>query len=381
MKRFSVAVSVLASLALVSGISVADEGYQKFRLTFNVSNQSTASGVRTNADNSSQYEQRDPTGRVIGIETIDDPRPDQAVENELSIKDAIRYDLGISYGLVKWKWGELAIDASAGYFKGDLGDLEVAGEFVLSTGGGVDPPRVACGEITRFHLFFVPVGQVEQLPVKLGATFRFRTRAQGGPIRAMSPYVGAGVGYIFNKIDPTSEFMTLSKNVANSTGYYQYATGNGQASGSTQHRFSPAEAVAPDTFEYHVNAGLDFPLGKGWSVFLNGSYMWANDAIEVTVDGRENFGTATPNGETKIKYPERGLPVVFLIGRPVRLRQWDPDADRGAAVQVQGRPRGRPDRRRELLHPGRNGPVRRHLGRIWSSLPILVAMGRNLVLV
>ena len=42
--------------------------------------------------------------------------------------------------------------------------------------------------------------------------------------------------------------------------------------------------------------------------------MWAREAIKLTVDGKEEFGTKTPNGKTHIEYPVQGLPEVVVSG-------------------------------------------------------------------
>src|SRR5215813_8315853 len=99
----SVRVSVLACalLAAVGSVS-AEEAYGKFRLSFTISDQTTADGLRTNSGNVSRF--HDPV--LGGIRAIDDPRPDAGNKNEASIKDDFRYDLGLSFGFLKWKWGE-----------------------------------------------------------------------------------------------------------------------------------------------------------------------------------------------------------------------------------------------------------------------------------
>lgn len=332
MKKLIVLGILCVLVFAVTGAAFAEESYHKYRISFSINNQAFADAVRTNSDNTALYK-RKANGQVVGVDAIDDPRKDSGVENELSIDDALRYDLGVSYGYLKWRWGELTLDASVGYAKSDVGDVEVAAEFSSGSGGGVDPPHLAppCGQLTRYHMFYVPVGEFEQIPVKLGTTMRFRPRAQGGPLRAISPYVSVGIGYIYTDLKGSDEFLTLSNNLANSTGSYLTATGHGSASTGRVHRFEPAKADAPDSFEYHMSAGLDFPLGKGWTVYFNAGYMWADEVIDVTADGRHDFGTATPNGEVDKKYPETGTPVVFQTGGLF-------DFGSGTPTQIEGQP-------------------------------------------
>lgn len=302
-----VRLSVLACVLLAAaGTASAEEAYGKFRISFVISNQTTSDGLRTNSTNTSRF--HDPV--LGGIRAIDDPRPDSGSKNEFSIKDDFRYDLGVSFGFLKWKWGELTADASIGYFKGDVGDLEIAGQFDV-----VDPVRLTCGEVTRYHIMYVSVGEITEMPVNIGSTLRFRPRATGGPLRAMSPYVGIGVGYLYNELQASGEFLKFSDNVAHSVGHYTKAIGHGLAGrASEDHQLEAAQANAPDSFQYNVRAGIEFPLRKDLLLVFSSSWMWADKAMEVTVDGKQSFGEAIPVGDTDFEYPVGGMPVVVSQG-------------------------------------------------------------------
>jgi hypothetical protein len=309
--------ALACALLACGGTALAAEAYGKFRLSFMINNQSSSDGLRTNSGNTSRFE----GGPLGGIMAIDDPRPDSASKNEASIKDDFRYDFEVSFGFLKWKWGELTADASVGYFKGDVGNLEVSGQFDV-----VDPVRITCGEVTRYHVLYVSVGQVTEIPVRLGSTLRFRPRATGGPIRGMNPYIGAGIGYMFNEIDPSGEFLKFSDNVAHSVGHYTKATGHGLSGrAGPDHQLKAAEAQAHDTFEYHVHGGIEFPINKNFLIVVSGSWMWAQEMMDITVDGKHSFGEAIPVGDTEFEYPVGGMPVVvtqgglldYASGRPV----------------------------------------------------------------
>jgi len=302
-----VRVSVFAfALLAAAGSASAEEAFGKFRISFIISDQTTADGLRTNSGNTSRF--HDPV--LGGIRAIDDPRPDAGNKNEATIKDDFRYDLQVSYGFLKWKWGELTADASIGYFQGDVGDLETAGQFDV-----VDPVRLTCGEVTRYHLIYVPIGQITEVPVNLGSTLRFRPRATGGPLRAMSPYIGVAAGYLYNEIDASGEFLKFSDNVAHSVGHYTKAIGNGLAGrAGPDHQLIAAQAEAPDSFQYSVKAGIEFPLKKGLLLVLSGSWMWADKAMDITIDGKHSFGEAIPVGDTDFEYPVGGMPVAVTSG-------------------------------------------------------------------
>ncbi len=337
MKRVAIVLAAVAMSVLAMRASFAEEAFHKFRVSLTIANESTADGLRTNADNTSLF--RNPFG---GVTVINDPRPDSATKNENKIKDDYKVEAQASYGILKWKWAELTLDSSIGYFKGRLGDLEVAGEFSV-----VDPPRIPCGESSRYHLSYVPIGEVKEIPVRLGATMRFRPRASGGPFKGMSPFVSAGIGYMFVDIEASQEFLDFSLNVAKSTGFYNKPDpanpGRSTQAGSI-HQFKAAEASTPDTFEYHAAAGLEFPVRKGLFVIFTAGWMWASKEVDITIDGRHSFGTATPNGFSDIKYPIRGLPVTFLTGGLVDYGSGRPTAREGEPCKFKiGDKDGKPD--------------------------------------
>ena len=305
MKRSVAATLSIVVWLLAPCIAKAEDSTSKYRVSVSIGDQSTSSEIHTNATNQSSFLK--PEG---GVEVIDDPRPDSADKNKAGIKDALRYDLQVSYGLWRTKWGELSIDSSIGQMKGDVGDLEVAAQFNV-----VDPPRTRdCGELVRYHLFFIPLGQITETPVQIGSTFRFRPKATGGPFRGMRPWLGAGVGYIFAKFDGSDEFLRFSDAVSRSTGFYQKPNFEGGATAGKTHQFKAAEVDAKDSFEYHATGGIDFPIKKGFSIFFSAGFMWANEGVRVTTDGREEFGSAIPSGQTHKKYPRAGLPAIILDG-------------------------------------------------------------------
>lgn len=299
MKRPLVLVSVLAlAFPLAAGSALGEESYKKYRFSLSINNYSSTDELRTNADNVSLF--RNQQG---GFTAVNDPRPDSAVKNTNSVKDDFSYDFQASYGLLRWRWAELTVDSGVGYFKGELGDLEVAGQYDL-----VDPPQRMFGEATRFHLAYITIGEVTEIPVQVGATMRFR------PKKPLSPFLGAGVGYMFVDIEPTREFLQFSDNVRNSIGAHTRIV-NGVPRAQPAHRMKAAEVETPDTFEYHVSGGLEWTFSKGLSAVVTGSWLWAQEKIDITIDGKHDFGRKIPNGDSKFEYPVTGLPVTVSTGQ------------------------------------------------------------------
>ena len=301
-KPLGIAATLLFALIFGSGCSFAEEMFHKFRVSVSVNAFSSTDQLKSNADNVSLFH-----GPLGGVVAIPDPRPDAAVKHTDQVRDNVRYDLGLSYGLLKWRTGELTIDSGVGYFKSRLGDLEVAGEFSTSA-GGVDPPRTALAQLTRYHGIFIPMGEITQVPVEIGGTVRFR------PKKPLSPYLGAGVGYVFAKIDATPEFDQFSYNVSHSLGAYSIPNGTGGSRPGSLHKLRAAKVETPDTFEYHVSGGLEYSIGPHMSAVINTAWLWATQEIDVTIDGRHDFGSAIPNGATTYQFPNTGLPVVIDSG-------------------------------------------------------------------
>jgi hypothetical protein len=298
-KPHVLAVLIATVLPLSAGSALCEETYQKYRFSLTVNNYSSTDELRTNADNTALFK-----NGAGGYTAVDDPRPDSGVRNTDSVRDDARYDFQFSYGVLKWRWAELTLDTGVSYFKGRLGGLEVAAQYDL-----VDPPRTQLGERERYHISYISIGDVKEIPVQVGATVRFR------PKKTFNPYVGAGVGYLFADIEPTAEFLQFSKNVAKSTGTPTIAIGNGASRSGTPHRLKAAQVVTPDTFEYHLSGGVELTLTKGLSAIVSGAWMWAEKKIEITIDGKQNFGQAVPNGITKILYPSSGMPVGIGYGQ------------------------------------------------------------------
>ena len=284
----------------------AEEAYQKYRLSFSVGNFSAPDELRTNADNINLF-----TGPQGGAIAVADPRPDSAVKNTDKVRDGGRMEMQFSYGILKWKWGELTLDSSLAYFKGDVGNLEVAGQYDI-----VDPPKVNQGEVTRYHLTYIPIGTVTEFPVQVGGTVRFR------PKKTLNPYVGLSAGYMWAKVDSSSDFYTFSRNVARSSGAATFRIVDNSNPElprylSQQGLVRPLTAAAvsaPDSFIYSLNGGMELRIAQRWHLFLSGAWMWATSKLDITVDGRHKFGRAIPEGNSTHEYSATGFPVIIAPG-------------------------------------------------------------------
>lgn len=329
MKKVLVVVSVLASLTyFASPYGLAEEAYKKYRISLTISNFSSTDEIQSDADNVSLFPR--PTGGVV---QVNDPRPDTAVQKSAGVRDNVRYDLQGSYGILKWRWAELTLDSGIGYFKGHLDDLEVNGQY------DIDPPNPSRGQATLYHTTFVSVGDVKEIPVQVGATVRFR------PKKPLSPYLAAGVGYLFASIDSSSEFDTFSYNVGHSIGAETFATGSGAFSQRAAHRLKAAEVETPDTFEWHLSGGLEYTIAKGLGLYASGAWMFARKKIDITIDGKHKLGQPVPNGIRPLQYPVGGMPVIILSqqGGLIDFASGLAFDDAGGKHHLGGPPDGTPD--------------------------------------
>jgi hypothetical protein len=307
MKR-ALVIAFLAVLLASFGAcgAFAEEAYQKYRLSFSVGNYSPQDEIRSNADNINLF-----TGPQGGAIAVADPRPDSAVKNTDQISDSGRMELQVSYGILKWKWGELTLDSNLGYFKGDLGRLEVAGQY-----DPVDPPAVAQGEIVRYHLTYLPIGTVTAYPLQLGGTVRFR------PKKSLNPYLGLSAGYMWVKVDPSEEFYQFSLNGARSFGAATKKVADNSNPEEPRwisqrgpiHQLIGAEVTAPNSFIYSLNGGMELKIAKRWHLFISGAWMFATSEVDVRMDDQHNFGKAIPEGNSTRLYPATGFPVVIPPG-------------------------------------------------------------------
>lgn len=222
-----------------------------------------------------------------------DPRADSAVFGNLDVKSGPIVNLHLQYAVTKI----FLVEASAGYFKGDLGDVEVQAQF--------DNVEVPEEQDFDFRAFRVPVGEVERVPITLSALARFRPRA------SFNPYVGGGLGYSIVGFSTDPAFDELSRNMDASLGRFANVTGSFQgnaqllASGPVAD-LKGANVEARDTFEWHLAGGAEYSFKRKWAAYMDVRWTFASRSVEVGFNGSDHLGVPVPNTQDFI-FSETGI--------------------------------------------------------------------------
>ena len=155
---------IAALFLLVSNAFIvrAEDVEKKFRVSFAVGSYDTQDNVSSDAANVATIVT--PTGGVNA--QYEDPRLDTASTGSLTIKPTIRYTFAVQYAFTK----SFILEASGGYQKGDVGQIEVQGQL---KGDLFDSQR----EAFNFRSLRQPGGDMTQVPLQLTALYRWRPRA------------------------------------------------------------------------------------------------------------------------------------------------------------------------------------------------------------
>jgi outer membrane protein W len=216
-----------------------------------------------------------------------DPRNDSEVFGKLDLNAGPIGTFSVQYGVTKI----FVIEASAGYQRSDVGDVEVAIQPF-----GITPvdPNIDYAFTTER----VAVGEIDRVPLQLTALARFRPRA------TFNPYIGAGLGYAFNTVSFSSRFNQLSVNMDRSRGLQTRLTpafavsgpsGNSLVTdGLPQIDLQGATVDVRDSFEWHVAGGAEITLKKKWSLFLDVRWIDASRSISVGFNDSNELGRSVP---------------------------------------------------------------------------------------
>ncbi len=262
---------VMALVAVALPV-LAEDVEKRFRLSFSVGGFDTQDEIPSASANEFRLTDRD----LVPVEVIRDPRDDSGVFGDLKISPTTRYTFTGQYAITK----TLLVEASVGYQKGDVGDIEIQAQF-----SGVRPPEE---EQFVFRIFRITAGEMEQVPIQLTAINRFRPRAK------LNPYLGAGVGYTLVGFDPSDELNELSINLDNSIGGFSQS---GLGSIDVIENLSGVTVSARDTFAFHVVGGAEYSIKPKWSMFLDFRYSWASRAFNIQFNGQDELGISVPQGE------------------------------------------------------------------------------------
>jgi len=266
-------------IACVCSAAYAEDVEKKFRIGLGVGGFNTTDDIPSDAANVLTLVDDDQVFSRIFL----DPRDDSAVFGNLGINSGTVATLSAQYAVTKI----FMLEASVGYGKYDVGEVEVQAQFGL-----IDVPDM---EEFNFEWFRVPVGQLERIPLQFTALARFRPRA------SFHPYVGAGIGYSFIGFKPADEFNQLSMNLDASLGGQSRLT---EATWGTARLVKPSDPEigaltgatvdARDTFEWHLAGGAELSFKRRWSAFVDLRWIFGSRSLQVNFNGGDYLGVPVP---------------------------------------------------------------------------------------
>jgi len=269
----------LLVLLVVAGGVRAEEVEKRFRFGFAAGGFNNSSDVPSDAANTLIV--LAPDDSLVDI--YNDPRDDGAVFGTLGIEAAPIGTLYGQYAVNRF----VVLEASIGYEKHDVGDIEVQAWF----NGDTDFPDV---QDFNFHTFNLKAGTMEQIPLQFTALVRFRPKAN------FNPYVGAGVGYNFVGFTPSDELDQLSRNMDLSVGQQErvsssFTTNPGIAPIGPPMDLTGATVDARDSFEWHLAGGAELTVARKWALFLDVRWTFGSRGLSIGFNGGEDLGIAVPN--------------------------------------------------------------------------------------
>ena len=282
-----VASGAAAFLVLASTTSTrAEEIENKFRLAFSIGSYGTTDQVHSSSGNRRTLFR--PNGELE--DQIYDPRNDSGAASDFGIGTSRGGVLSASYALNRLWY----VEASAGYRRGTVGNVEVQAEFAGAPTTNTLP--------FNFAIYNLDGGTISQVPIQLTAGIRFRPKA------AFNPYLCLGVGYTFNSFTPSDEINQLSISLDQSTGGFARLEGTlfgGESLGSAEGtaNLSGITVDVRDAPEWHFGGGFEFSFKSRWVVFIDARYLVYSGKLGMTVNGSDELGISVPADRKFINEP------------------------------------------------------------------------------
>jgi opacity protein-like surface antigen len=275
--RHIVRVALLAGF--IASPAVAEDVEKKFRIGLAVGVFDAQDEIGSDAGNVLRLVDDD----LLTEKFYVDPRNDSAVLGALSFNPGFS---GTIYG--QYAFSKIfVVEASLGYAKLDLGDVELQAQF--------DGEPIPDFQPFLFHVTRIPVGQVTRVPLSVAALARLRPRS------SFNPYFGIGLGYTFHGLKVDDEFNQLSINMDGSLG--ALATVSAATFGNPSFTFpgdnelqdlTGATVEIGDAFEWHLAAGAEYTFKSKWAVILDLRWSFSNDNMAIKFNGKDDLGVAVP---------------------------------------------------------------------------------------
>lgn len=216
-----------------------------------------------------------------------DPRPDDLIARETQLEQGLHGNLTFGYGVTS----TLAVELSAGYYKGSIHNLDVYTTKIVPFSANpldpclqVDPNGQPCNLRNLHKIDFkqpITAGEVTEMPIELNAVMRFRKDSN------LNPYLGAGVGYLMTDLKVDDSVAKLNKRF--STLHLQYTTDEfGPNFGRV---LSPVDNNGNSPFTHPLKVTIDD--GLQWQI-MGGADYFINDRISFHFEAKYVIAKVLP---------------------------------------------------------------------------------------
>jgi opacity protein-like surface antigen len=215
-----------------------------------------------------------------GDETIlfVDPRPDDTLSRETTIQETFNVSVGATYGISD----SFSIQLEGSYFQGNVVQFDTFFIEVFPADTNNDGVLNSGEKSRRQSNIPFTAGTYTQVPISLSGVFRFRKDSP------LNPYVGVGVGYVFNNVEDSKQFDELAQTLADaeirSIGS-NAGTGFIIGSGATMPPFEGLRMELDDGYEVHLVAGAEYFFTSSLSMYVDARYMFTGQDLKINVNG------------------------------------------------------------------------------------------------
>ena len=275
----SLVVAVLGSLP-----ATAEEVEKKFRIGFSLGQHnsrdnlpSDSANILTVVDENAEW-----------FTQFEDPRNDNAALGQFQMRAADRMSVTGQYAVNRF----FLVEASLGYQKGEVGDVEMQAQF-----SGL---QIDLEERYKYTVYNFMAGEIESIPIHLSAIVRFRPKA------AFNPYLGIGGGYTLVGFEPSDDLDRVSGIIDSLSGgqttLMDYL--NTVPTFPTEYvGMTGARVEAPSYLEWHVIGGFEYAVKRNWAVYADLRYESANRTFFLGFNGSSSLGISVPARQATLGDP------------------------------------------------------------------------------
>lgn len=241
-----------------------------------------------------------------------DPRPDDLVQRETAVEDALSYGFNAGFGITSW----LSLQLDAGYFAGAIGPIDGYLEDRFPVATNPANPVSLNGTRKRQVVVPVPAGTITQIPVNLSGILRFRRD------RMINPFVGAGLGMIFTEVGDQAHVAALNerlgelriRSVVDETGRDLTPSrfSGLKARGDVPFTF-PLEVRSKDAFSMHVMLGLEYFFRDRVALVAAARYTFSGSSVSLGLGGEDEVILSAFS--EKLFRPDRSLRIFRSDGQ------------------------------------------------------------------